>query len=69
MPQWMADPWKNAENGCREIAGFRSEWWPASSRNGGRLRLGTLTGIPSDYPAGINRNPHPKQPAINHAPG
>jgi hypothetical protein len=29
---------------------FISEWWPASN--------GTVAGFASEYPAGINRNPH-----------
>jgi hypothetical protein len=59
MPQWMADPLENADNGCRNVAGFSSERWPASNRNGGRLQLGTPAGFASEYPAGLDRNPHP----------
>ena len=32
--------------------------WPASSRNGGRLQIGTLAGIKSESPAGLHRNSH-----------
>jgi hypothetical protein len=39
-------------------AGFKSECRPVSFRNGGRLQIGTLAGFTSEYPAGINRNPH-----------
>jgi hypothetical protein len=39
-------------------AGFKSEWWPDLSRNGGRLQIGTPAGFMSEYPAGLNRNPH-----------
>ena len=40
------------------LAGFRSVRWPASNRNGGRLPLATVAGFASEYPAGLNRNPH-----------
>jgi hypothetical protein len=39
-------------------AGFKSECRPVSSRNRGRLQIGTVAGFRSEYPAGINRNPH-----------
>jgi Domain of unknown function (DUF932) len=39
-------------------AGFKSERWPDLSRNGGRLQIGTPAGFMSEYPAGLNRNPH-----------
>lgn len=39
-------------------AGFRSECRPVSFRNRGRLQIGTVAGFTSEYPAGINRNPH-----------
>jgi hypothetical protein len=42
-----------------KAAGFKSEWWPDLSRNGGRLQIGTPAGFASEYPAGINRNLHP----------
>ena len=40
-------------------AGFKSECRPVSFRNRGRLQIGTVAGFRSEYPAGINRNPHP----------
>src|SRR5207244_12040252 len=39
-------------------AGFQSECRPVSFRNRGRLQIGTMAGFKSEYPAGINRNPH-----------
>ena len=42
-------------------AGFKSECRPVSFRNRGRLQIGTMAGFKSEYPAGINRNPQPKQ--------
>ncbi len=47
---------KNAANRY-QVAGFKSERWPDSSRNAGRLQIGTPAGFASEYPAGINRNP------------
>ena len=38
--------------------GFNSECRPVSFRNRGRLQIGTGAGFTSEYPAGINRNPH-----------
>ena len=35
-----------------------SETRPEIDRNGGRLQNGTVAGFTSEYPAGINRNPH-----------
>ena len=35
-----------------------SETRPEIDRNGGRLQIGTVAGFTSEYPAGINRNPH-----------
>lgn len=32
--------------------------WPASSRNGGRLQIGTVAGMKSESPAGLRRNSH-----------
>jgi len=64
MPQWLtrweslscAYPKWPASIGMP--AGFVSVRWPASNRNGGRLRLATVAGFASEYPAGLNRNPH-----------
>ena len=39
-------------------AGFKSECRPVSFRNRGRIQIGTVAGFKSEYPAGINRNPH-----------
>jgi len=30
------------------VAGFESEWWPDSNRNGGRIRVGTVAAFPSE---------------------
>jgi hypothetical protein len=40
------------------VAGLKSERWPASSRNGGRLQIGSPAGFTSEHPAGLNRNLH-----------
>ena len=32
--------------------------WPELNRNGGRLQIGMVADITSEYPAGFNRNPH-----------
>jgi hypothetical protein len=42
----------------KKPAGFKSEYRPISFRNRGRLQIGTVAGFKSEYPAGINRNPH-----------
>src|SRR5258706_16466419 len=39
-------------------AGFKSEWWPDSFRNGGRLQIRIPAGFMSEHPAALNRNPH-----------
>jgi len=31
------------------VAGFISEWWPASNRNGGRLQIGIPGRIESEF--------------------
>ena len=38
------------------MAGFISEWWPASNRNGGRLQIGIGGRIASEF-AAIHREP------------
>src|SRR5271165_1384089 len=38
------------------VAGIKSEWWPASIRNGGRHQIGIPAGITSEYLAGMRRN-------------
>lgn len=32
--------------------------WPELNRNDGRLQIGMVADITSEYPAGFNRNPH-----------
>jgi hypothetical protein len=39
------------------VAGFKSVWWPDSSRNRGRLQIRSPAGFTSVVPAGLNRNP------------
>jgi hypothetical protein len=46
----------------KKPAGFKSECWPISFRNRGRLQIGTVAGFKSEYPAGINRNPQAAEP-------
>jgi hypothetical protein len=31
------------------VAGFKSEWWPGSNRNGGRLQIGIPGRIASEF--------------------
>jgi hypothetical protein len=50
---------KTRQSIAGRVAGFKSEWWPDSFRNGGRHQIGTVAGFASEYPAGFNRNPHP----------
>jgi len=38
------------------VAGFVSEWWPASNRNGGRHHLGMVAGFTLECMAGLRRN-------------
>jgi hypothetical protein len=49
---------KTRQSIAGRVAGFKSEWWPDSFRNGGRHQIGTVAGFASEYPAGFNRNPH-----------
>jgi hypothetical protein len=49
MPQWLTR-WESLSCACPK--------WPASNRNAGRLRLATVAGFASEYPAGLNRNLH-----------
>jgi hypothetical protein len=44
-----------------------SETWLEIDRNGGRLHFGMVAGFTSEYPAGINRNPHAR--TINEGSG
>lgn len=48
---------KTRQSIAGRVAGFKSEWWPDSFRNGGRHQIGTVAGFASEYPAGFNRNP------------
>ncbi len=32
----------------RQVAGIKSEWWPASNRNGGRHQIGIPGRLPSE---------------------
>jgi predicted transcriptional regulator len=34
------------------VAGFKSEWWPESNRNGGRLQIGIPGRIASEFAPG-----------------
>jgi hypothetical protein len=34
----------------RQVAGIKSEWWPASNRNGGRHQIGIPGRLPSESP-------------------
>jgi hypothetical protein len=54
-----AGPAENRRDPHARVAGFKSEWWPDSFRNGGRLQIGIPAGFMSEHPAGLNRNPHP----------
>jgi hypothetical protein len=38
------------------VAGFRSEWWPLSNRNHGRLQIGTVAGFKSEKVAAFDWN-------------
>jgi hypothetical protein len=55
MPQWLTR-WESLSCAYPK--------WPASNRNAGRLRFGTMAGFASEYPAGLNRNPQVEQ--IDH---
>jgi hypothetical protein len=39
-----------------EVAGFKSERWPLSNRNGGRLQIGMVADITSEQAAALRRN-------------
>jgi hypothetical protein len=43
--------------------------WPAIDRNAGRLHSGMAADIKSEYPAGLNRNPHKPEGIVFHASG
>jgi hypothetical protein len=47
-----------AQKNLGQVAGFISERWPASNRNGVRLQLGTRAGFASELAAGFNWNSH-----------
>jgi hypothetical protein len=38
------------------VAGFKSEWWPLSNRNHGRLQIGTVAGFKSEKVAAFDWN-------------
>jgi hypothetical protein len=50
MPQLLAcgEQTFRAENPA-QVAGFISEWWPASNRNPGRLQIGISGRIESEF--------------------
>jgi hypothetical protein len=56
LPQLLAcgEQTLRAENSA-QVAGFISEWWPASNRNGGRLQIGISRRIESEF-AGLVEN-------------
>jgi hypothetical protein len=39
------------------VAGFKSERWPLSNRNRGRLQIGTVAGFKSEKVAAFSWNP------------
>jgi hypothetical protein len=41
------------------VAGFISEWWPASNRNGGRLQIGIGGRIASEFAASERKDELP----------
>src|SRR4051812_47928774 len=43
-----------------EVAGFKSEWWPASARNPGRLQIGIHGRIKSESPTSLYRSSNTK---------
>jgi hypothetical protein len=52
-----------------EVAGFRSERWPLSNRNRGRLQIGTVAGIKSEKVAAFSWNLQaaPAATGLSHA--
>ena len=49
MPQFARGLTCPAAGGRPRVAGFISEWWPASNRNGGRLQIGIGGRIASEF--------------------
>jgi len=43
-----------------EVAGFKSEQWPLSNRNRGRLQIGMVAGLKSEKAAAFGWNLHPR---------
>ena len=43
-----------------QVAGFKSEWWPKSNRNGGRLQIGIPGRIASEFARGYARRTYLK---------
>jgi hypothetical protein len=58
MPESLTRKKTSPIAGAR-VAGFKSVWWPDSSRNRGRLQIRSPAGFTSVVPAGLNRNPQP----------
>ncbi len=52
-----------------DMAGFKSEWWPVSFRNGGRHQIVTAAGFASEKVAGINRNSQAAAPGLGRRAG
>ena len=46
MPELLTQP-KTPESPS-QVAGIKSEWWPASNRNGGRHQIGIPGRLPSE---------------------
>jgi hypothetical protein len=47
---------------CGRVAGFKSEWWPLSNRNHGRLQIGTVADFKSEKVAAFDWNLQPLHP-------
>jgi hypothetical protein len=58
---------KNTSLIAVRVAGLKSERWPASSRNGGRLQIGSPAGFTSEHPAELNRNLQTAIPCVSAA--
>ena len=48
-----------------EVAGFKSEQWPLSNRNRGRLQVGMVAGLKSEKAAAFGWNLHVKWAVIH----
>ena len=49
LPQLLNSRGANAQASPAQVAGFISEWWPESNRNGGRLQIGIPGRIASEF--------------------